>query len=186
MCARTVKTKLILGLSGLCFTLGSPLVLFASSGTAPQSEAAPKADPDHPTSLDSKDPSFEDLATSTYKPNSKYVIRNFKEGTVHSLEALISSLSERSKANLKEISSLQEKAGELDFSEKEKLVVGLAEIRKQQVDYLRTLQNYSKGPYQTNISLEKMRSDLKVIDTEVSNLKNLLGSWQTSNSVSWE
>ncbi len=160
--------------------------LNAASSGAKSEEAAPVADPAKPTTLDERDPGYEGLVGSKYKPNATYKIRSFKDGTVQSLEAMIKSLKARSEKNLEAISELQEKTHQMPYTEKERLVMSLADTRKKQVDYLNTLQTYSKGIYQTNISLEKMRDELKIIETEVRNLDALLGTYQKENQVAWE
>jgi len=130
--------------------------------------------------------SFEELVGLKYKPNANYKIREFKEGSIQSLEGLVKSLESRSETNLKIISTLQEKIHKLPYSEKEQLVLGVAEIRKNLVAYLDKLRTYGDEIYQTNSNLEKMRTDLNTIEIEISNLKNLVGAWQTENVTAWE
>ena len=173
-----------------CFSFCLSLVLsggdLAAQSPATTEPSAPSPAAERSTSLDPRDPSFEQLGTSVYKPNATYRIREFKDGTVESLEGMTKSLRKRSEENLKLIRGLQDRAHELEFKELERYVTSLAEIRQKQVDLLRKLNEYDAGPYQTNLSLQNLRTELKVIDTELRNLKQSLSGWRKHNSVAWE
>jgi hypothetical protein len=176
-----------LGFIASCFlmALASPVETRAEAQPAADS-SAPAAAAESPTSLDPRDPSFEQLSGSVYKPNATYRIREFKEGSVESLEGMTTSLRKRSEENLKRIRSLQDRAQELEFKELERYVTSLADLRQKQVDLLRKLGEYEAGPYQTNLSLYSLRQELQGLDQEIGNLKQTLSGWRKNNSIAWE
>jgi len=177
----STKTKLLGFSSLMSFCLMAPV-----SGGEKAAATELKADPKSPTTLDERDPSFESLDQTRHKPNATYHNRDFKKGTVQSLEGMLKGLKKRSEENLAQIVKLNKKLDGLEAQEKEKISLGLEEVRSKQETYLDTLNKYSSGPYQTNLSAESLRAELKQIDTEVTNLTNLLGSWQKENKTSWE
>jgi len=168
------------------------LIIFASSeASASESketmqESPVSADPLHPSTLDSRDPSFEELAGHRYKSSANYKIREFKEGTVQALSDHFDSLERQARFNLEEISKLQSKAHSLNYTDKEQWVAGLADLAKQQRQFLENLGAYKEGRYQTNISAQSLRLELSKITQEVVNMRNLLGSWQKENKTAWE
>jgi len=168
--------------------LVSSRVVMASGSAAAEAHGKEevKADPQRPTTLNSKDPAFETLNQTRHKANATYHIRDFKEGSVKSLEGMLGALKKRSEENLERIEKLNKKLSGLQNDEKEKISLGLDEIKKKQESYLETLNKYSTGPYQTNLSAETLRAELKQIETEVNNVTNLLGTWQKENKTAWE
>lgn len=177
--------KLLAGLILFIVSINPSSIFSAEKAEAVQ-ESPIKADPNHPTTLDSRDPSFEDLATKRYKPNANYKIRDFKEGTVQTLSGTLEALDKEAKINLDEISKLQTKAHDMNYTDKEQLVASLADLNKQQQQFISTLTSYKNGKYQTNISAQSLRLELHKLTNEVTNLKNLLGSWQKENKTAWE
>ncbi len=178
-----VLTVILLGASPL---LVAPVFANQAKGAETKHEEASKADPNHPTTLDKRDPSFETLKQTQHKPNANYDIREFKEGSKQSLEGMLSSLKKRSEENLNKISKLNKKLQSMQNEEKEKISLGLEDMRKKQETYLETLNKYSSGPYQTNLSTQTLRAELQQIETEVMNVTSLLGAWQKDNITAWE
>jgi hypothetical protein len=156
-----------------------------AAGAKPEAQKITE-DPARPTTLDPRDPSFSTLTETSYKPNATYVIRDFKKGTVQSLEGMLGAVRNRSQDNLKMIRTLQDEAHRLEFTDLEKFVTGLADLRQKQVDTLRKIDTYASGIYQTNLSMDSLRKEVAAIDIDVQNMKQLLAAWRKDNSVAWE
>ncbi len=164
----------------------SSVATFAAQKAEAIQESPLPPDPQHPSTLDSRDPSFEELAVQKYKPNANYKIREFKDGSLQTLSGTLQSLEQQGSINLQELSKLQSTAHKMNYTDKERWVASLADLRKQQEQFLSTVASYKGGIYQTNISIQSLRTELKTINNEVANLRNLLGSWQKENKTAWE